>query len=226
MLFRESQVPFQDRFDAGRQLASHLEAYAGAAALVLALPRGGVPVAYEIARSLAAPLEIFVVRKLGAPGQEELAMGAIASGGMRVLNQEVIQVLGIAPEQIDSVTARETVELERRERQYRGGREPVNARGRTVILVDDGLATGSTMRAAAAALRQCGPQKIVAAIPVAAQVTCANLRRVVDEVVCLLTPQDFYAVGQFYQDFSPISDVEVRELYRRAAQELSQHPAA
>ncbi len=225
MLIREGQVPFQDRADAGRQLAARLDAYAGENTLVLALPRGGVPVAYEIARALRAPLDIFVVSKLGTPGQEELAMGAIASGGTRVLNQEVIQVLGISPEQIEAVARREALELERRERQYRGGWERLQARGRTVILVDDGLATGSTMRAAAAALRQFEPQKIVAASPVAAETTCAILRQTVEEIVCLYMPRDFYAVGQFYQDFSPVSDEQVRELYRRA-RELSHNPAA
>ena len=190
---------FHDRADAGRQLLSRLGLYAGRGdVLVLGLPRGGIPIAYEVARGLGAPLDVFVVRKLGVPGQEELAMGAIATGGVRVVNHDVVDALAIPPAAIDRVAAEEGRELERRQRSYRDGRpEPVVA-GRTVILVDDGLATGSTMRAAVAALRQLAPARVVVAVPVAARSTCDELRGEVDDVVCLATPEPFMAVGRFY----------------------------
>ncbi len=208
---------FRDRFDAGEVLAGRLREYAGRAdVIVLALPRGGVPVGYVVARELGAPLDVFVVRKLGTPGQPELAMGAIASGGVRVLNHDVVQSLGIPEWAIEEVAEQEQAELERRERQYRGERPPLQARGKTVILVDDGLATGSSMRAAAAALRQQGAAKILVAVPVAARATCDQLRDEGHDVVCATTPEPFFAVGQWYKDFSQTSDEEVRELLERA----------
>jgi putative phosphoribosyl transferase len=215
---------YRNRADAGRALARRLAHYADRPdVLVLALPRGGVPVAYEVARALHAPLDVFLVRKLGVPGQEELAMGAIASGGVRVLNEEVVRVLQIPDEVIDSVAESEWRELERREREYRDDRPLPEVHGRTVILIDDGLATGSTMRAAVAALRQQGPARLVVAVPVAAAATCEDFRAEVDEVVCAQTPDPFYAVGSWYRDFSQTSDAEVHALLEQAAQE---HPAA
>jgi predicted phosphoribosyltransferase len=208
---------FRDRADAGRVLAGNLQAYADRPdVLVLALPRGGVPVAFEVARALHAPLDLFLVRKLGLPGHEELAMGALASGGVRVLNDEVVRLLRVPPEVIDLVAAEERQELARREQAYRGDRPPLDVRDKTVILVDDGLATGSTMRAAVAALRRLGPRQIVVAVPVAAAETCAELREEVDDMVCVRTPEPFRAVGLWYQDFSQTSDEEVRELLQRA----------
>jgi putative phosphoribosyl transferase len=189
------------------------------------LPRGGVPVAFEVAQSLHAPLDVLVVRKLGVPGQEELAMGAIASGGVRVLNQEIVRALAISPQQIDLIVAQEMRELLRREQEYRGNRERMKVHGRTVILVDDGLATGSTMRAAVAALRHQKPQQIIIAVPVAPPSTCAEMEQAADRVVCLYTPLDFLAVGQWYQNFSQTSDAEVRELLDRAAKRV-QPPVA
>ena len=204
---------FQDRTDAGRQLAEELLSYAGRDdAIVLALPRGGVPVAFEVAQRLGVPLDVFVVRKLGVPGHEELAMGAIASGGIRVLNEDVLYVLPDAQSIVEMVTAIEREELQRRERDYRGDRPAPEVRGRTVILVDDGLATGATMRAAAAALRQQGAAKIIVAVPVGAPSTCHEIKSVADAVVCLQTPGSFMGVGQYYEDFSQTSDEEVREL--------------
>jgi len=212
---------FRDRFNAGRELARALKPYANdPTTIVLALPRGGVPVAYEVARALHAPLDIFTVRKLGLPGHEELAMGAIASGGVRVLNDEVVRAFDIPEEVIDAVAEEEQPELSRRERDYRGNRPRPDLRGRKVILVDDGLATGSTMRAAVAALRQYDPAQIVIAVPVAAPSTCAELAREVDDIVCLYTPEPFQAVGLWYEDFSQTSDDEVRELLARANEEL------
>ena len=184
--------------------------------LVLALPRGGVPVAFEVALSLGAPLDIFLVRKLGVPGQEELAMGAIATGGLRVVNDSVVRHLDIAPELIDAVAAREQGELERRERAYRDERPAPDVRGRTVILVDDGLATGSTMRAAALALRQQGPARVVVAVPVASREACEEFRDEVDDIVCASTPEPFMGVGRWYEDFSQTTDEEVRSLLARA----------
>ena len=214
---RGRTVIFRDRTDAGRKLAARLKKYAGRTdVLVLALPRGGVPVAYEVAKELGAPLDVFLVRKLGVPGQEELAMGAIASGGVRVLNEDVISYLGIPGEVIDIVAADERTELERRERAYRNGRPPPDVNGRVVILIDDGLATGSTMRAAAAALRAQKPARIVVAVPVAAPETCEQFKSEVDEVICAVTPQPFRGVGLWYRDFSQTTDEEVRELLARA----------
>jgi predicted phosphoribosyltransferase len=217
---------FRDRTEAGRVLGAQLAAYADRPdAVVLALPRGGVPVAFEVARALGAPLDIFLVRKLGLPGHEELAMGALASGGVRVLNQDVVQTLQIPCEVIDAVAAEEAQELARRERAYRGDRPPLNVRGRVVILVDDGLATGSTMRAAVAALRQQHPARIVVAVPVGAAETCEELQREADEVVCARTPDPFYAVGLWYEDFAQTTDEEVRDLLERATEEHGPVPA-
>jgi putative phosphoribosyl transferase len=211
-------LPFADRRDAGRRLAAKLTAHADRPdVLVLALPRGGVPVAAEVARELHAPLDVFLVRKLGVPGHEELAMGAIATGGVRVLNHDVVLALEIPQPVIDAIAAREQRELTRRERLYRDDRPAPDVRGRTVILVDDGLATGATMRAAAAALRQQQPDRIVIAVPVAAPSTCEELRSEVDEIVCAATPEPFYAVGFWYHDFSPTTDEEVRDLLRQSA---------
>jgi putative phosphoribosyl transferase len=210
---------FRDRAHAGAELARRLTAYRGRdEVLVLGLPRGGIPVAYEVARELGAPLDVFLVRKLGVPGHEELAMGAIASGGVRVLNPGVVRSLGIPSNVIDRVAAEEQRELERREATYRSGQPPPEVRGRIVILVDDGLATGSTIRAAVAALRPGGARKIVVAVPVAAAETCAEFRHEVDEIVCAETPEPFFAVGRFYDDFSQTTDEEVRDLLERARQ--------
>jgi putative phosphoribosyl transferase len=208
---------FRDRTDAGRRLARQLVAYAGHAdVLVLGLPRGGVPVAYEVARELDAPLDVFLVRKLGVPGQEELAMGAIASGGIRVLNDRVLAVVEVTEESIARVAAEEQRELERRERAYRGDRPVLDVGGATVILVDDGLATGSTMRAAALALRQQQPQRLVVAVPVAAAEVCAELRTEVDDIVCTMSPAPFHGVGMWYDDFSQTTDDDVRRLLAAA----------
>ncbi|MDR3637072.1 MAG: phosphoribosyltransferase [Isosphaeraceae bacterium] len=209
---------FRNRSDAGRQLARRLARYTGLADVtVLALPRGGVPVGYEVALALRAPLDVFVVRKLGVPGQEELAMGAVASGGSCVLNNDVVQALGVPSQTIAAIAARELREVERRERAYRGNRAAPDVRGRTVIVVDDGLATGSTMRAAVAALRRLGPARIVAAVPVAARESLAELAPLVDQCVCEITPEPFHAVGLWYDDFTPTADDEVRELLEGAA---------
>lgn len=215
---------FFDRQDAGRQLARELSRLAlRDDVVVLGLPRGGVPVAFEVAEALRAPLDVFVVRKLGVPGQEELAMGALATGGVRVLNTEVVTALGIELSTIDAVAQREQEELQRRERLYRGNRPPLAVEGKTAILVDDGLATGSTMRAAAAALSQQRPARIIVAVPVAATSTCHRLAAEVDELVCLQNPDNFFAVGQWYANFGQTSDEEVRELLDRA---LSAHVRA
>jgi putative phosphoribosyl transferase len=217
---------FQDRFQAGRVLASKLSQFANRSdVVVLALPRGGVPVGFEVAKALNVPLDVFVVRKLGLPGHEELAMGAIASGGVRVLNDDVVQSLGLRAEVIDAVATEEEQELERREHEYRDGRPPLDVRGRTVILVDDGLATGSSMRVAALALRQKQPAQIIVAVPVASAKTCSEFESEVDKVVCAVTPEPFWAVGQWYKEFSQTSDEEVRELLRRAASMASPRAA-
>ena len=209
-------VPFRDRRDAGRELAEHLVEYANRSdVVVLALPRGGVPVAYEVAKALNAPLDVFLVRKLGVPGYEELAMGAIASGGVRVLNTDVTR-FGIPSWVVDRVAAAEQRELERRERLYRGDRPHPDVGGRTVILVDDGLATGATMRAAVAALRRMDPGKIVVAVPTGAPETCEALRKEADDVTCAVTPQPFHAVGLWYEDFAQTTDEEVHDLLERA----------
>ncbi|HWE93815.1 MAG TPA: phosphoribosyltransferase [Tepidisphaeraceae bacterium] len=211
---------FQDRFHAGRVLVGLLSEYANRDdVLVLALPRGGVPVAYEVARALHAPLDVFLVRKFGVPGQEELAMGAIATGGVRVLNHAVVDALRISPSVIERAARKEAAELKRREREYRDRRPPPRVAGKTVILIDDGLATGSTMLAAVEALRRLGPAKIVAAVPTAAADVCERFRDVVDEVICAMTPEPFHAVGLWYEDFSQTTDEHVRELLQKAAGE-------
>jgi predicted phosphoribosyltransferase len=218
-------LPFRDRREAGRVLASTLTGYANRPdVIVLALPRGGVPVAYEVARALQAPLDVFLVRKLGLPGREELAMGAIASGGIRVLNHEVVEALGVPEEIIDEVAVAEEEELRRRERLYRDDRPPLNVAGKTVILVDDGLATGSTMRAAVQALREQSPARVIVAVPVGAPETCAKLQQEADRVVCAYTPDMFYAVGLWYEHFDQTTDEEVRELLEVAAHELAAAP--
>jgi putative phosphoribosyl transferase len=216
------EYPFRNRTEAGRVLAQELMAYANRDdVIVLALPRGGVPVAFEVARALHAPLDVFVVRKLGVPGHEELAMGAIASGGVLVIEPSVVEDLAIPMEVVLDVAAREEQERLRREREYRGDRPGPDVRGRTVILVDDGLATGSTMRAAVAALKKLQLAKIVVAVPVAVRSTCEELAEEVDEVVCARTPEPFYGVGEWYADFSQTTDEEVRELLARAEQEIA-----
>ena len=210
-------MQFRDRRDAGRHLALTLRRYAGRPdVVVLALPRGGVPVAYEVATALGVALDVFVVRKLGLPGHEELAMGAIASGDVVVLNEEITQLLDVPHSVIAEVREREARELARREALYRDGRAPLEVRGRTVLLVDDGLATGASMRAGIEALRQRAPARIVVAVPIAAQQTCADLRHEVEEVICAVTPEPFHAVGLWYQNFSPVSDDEVQEFIRLA----------
>jgi predicted phosphoribosyltransferase len=212
---------FLDRFEAGRHLAASLSSYAGRPDLVvLALPRGGVPVGYEVAKALHAPLDVMLVRKLGVPGHEELAMGAIASGGVRVISDDIVRTLGITDRVLAAAAAQEEHELKRQELSYRGNQPPTDVRGRTVILVDDGLATGSTMRAAIVALKTQHPKQLVVAVPVAAAETCESLRDEVDEVVCAFTPEPFLAVGQWYQDFSQFTDKAVRELLQPAADEL------
>jgi putative phosphoribosyl transferase len=218
-------LPFRDRADAGRELAEHLRAHAGEPHLiVLGLPRGGVPVAFEVARALKAPLDVFLVRKLGVPGHEELAMGAIASGGVRVINEEVVGALDVPAELIDAVAAREEEELQRRERVYRGDASPPRMEGATAMLVDDGLATGSSMRAAVAALREQAAARVVAAVPVAPPETCAALEPHVDEMVCAATPQPFRAVGLWYRDFTPTTDEEVHALLERAREASTSSP--
>ncbi len=211
---------FPNRAEAGRLLAEKLEKYADRNdVIVLGLPRGGVPVAYEVAKSLRAPLDVFIVRKLGVPGFEELAAGAIASGGVRVLNEDVLRALPNADEIIESVTAKETAELERREKSYRDDRPAPELRDRVVILVDDGLATGATMRAAVKALRQRDVAKIVIAVPVGPPDTCREFEDEADETICASAPEFFQAVGQYYEDFSQTSDDEVRDLLARAAED-------
>jgi putative phosphoribosyl transferase len=208
---------YRDRTEAGRYLARALSGYAGRDdVIVLALPRGGVPVGYELAKALGVPLDVFVVRKVGVPGHEEFAMGAIASGGLIVLDEGVVRRLGISQAEVEHAVARELRELERREATYRGDRDPPDLEGKTVILVDDGLATGASMRAAALAVQQRNPARVVVAVPVAAAETCNEFRGDVDEVVCAITPEPFYAVGLWYEDFSQTSDEEVRELLERA----------
>lgn len=209
----DNQQPFTDRRDAGAELARRLTRYGGRDdVVVLALPRGGVPVAYEVSRALGAPLDVFLVRKLGVPGHRELAMGAIASGGVRVLNDDVVGWYGIPPAVIDDVAREEQAELERRERAYRDGRPPIDVKGRIVLLVDDGLATGSTMKAAVQAVRAQEPSRIIVAVPVGSPDTCREFSEVADEIVCARAPEHFAAVGQWYRDFSQTTDEEVREL--------------
>ena len=222
---------FHDRRHAGRVLAQKVSELGGLEdPIVLGLPRGGVPVAYEVARKLSLPLDIFVVRKLGVPGQEELAMGAIASGGTIVTNQTIIQKLNIPPETIEGVATREQLEIERREHTYRDGQAPLPVEGRTVILVDDGLATGASMLAAVRALRPMA-RRVIVAVPVAAESTCNDLRAEVDQIICAATSHSFVAVGEFYQDFRQTTDEEVRSLLleakshiRSPAQSTEQEP--
>lgn len=214
---------FRNRKEAGQMLAKQLRAYANREdVIVLGLPRGGVPVAFEVARALQAPLDIFVLRKLGVPGHEELAFGAIASGGSLVLDRRVIEGLDISDRQIEVVTANERSELERRELAYRGDKPPLEIEGLITIVVDDGIATGSSMRAGIKALRQLKPARIVVAVPVAPLATCNQLRLEVDEFVCAHMPQSFYAIGQFYKDFSQVSDQEVIELLEQAQRHVVQ----
>jgi putative phosphoribosyl transferase len=222
---------FLDRHDAGHFLAEKLAKYKNnSKVIVLALPRGGVPVGYEIARHLKVPLDIFLVRKLGVPFYEELAMGAIATGGVRVLNPEVVKKMGITEEMIETVAQEEERELNRRESEYRGDRPSLELRGRIVILVDDGLATGASMRAAVAALKQHEPDKIIVAVPVGAAETCKLFEHEVDEVICGMVPEDFVAVGRWYKEFRQITDEEVIELlnnvsHRQKVQQLmAEHP--
>jgi predicted phosphoribosyltransferase len=213
--------PFANRREAGVELASKLRQYAGRGDLVvLALPRGGVPVAFEVAEALGAPLDIFLVRKLGLPGHPELAMGAIASGDVRVLNEDVVRWYGVPPHAIEAVARQEQAELERREREYRRGRPLIDLRGKTVILVDDGLATGSTMKAAVQAARLHAPAQVVVAVPVGAPSSCEEFAEITDETVCARTPEPFSAVGQWYYDFSQTTDEEVRQLLEEHATRL------
>jgi predicted phosphoribosyltransferase len=217
---------FEDRSEAGQILASKLSKYANRPdVIVLALPRGGVPVGYEVARALNAPLDVFIVRKLGVPGYEELAMGAVATGGVRVLNEQVVNNLNIPDSVIDAVADWETEEIRRREERYRGDEPPPDVHGKTVILVDDGLATGATMLAALKALRQQRPARIVVAVPTAAPDTCEQMRAEADEAVCAITPEPFYAVGLWYENFSQTTDEEVRELLAAARHnhQMEQH---
>lgn len=213
---------FEDRADAGRQLAVKLAVHAGEQTRVLALPRGGVPVGYEVACVLQSPLDVFVVRKIGAPGREELAIGAIASGGVRVLNPDTIAVLGVDDRTIEVITQRELLELQRREDAYRGGLPAHDVRDRTVILVDDGLATGASMQAAIVAMRRRGPAAVIVAVPVAPPDTCAVLAQYVDELIVLAMPEPFRGVGMWYKDFSQVSDEEVRDLLKDASRTVGQ----
>jgi putative phosphoribosyl transferase len=211
---------FQDRYEAGRFLASKLDHFNNdPSVLILALPRGGVPVAYEVALALNAPLDVFLVRKMGVPGYEELAMGAVASGGVRILNHEVIQRLGISERMIEAMAQEKLQELERRERIYRADREAIPIEGRRVILVDDGLATGASMRAAVQAVRKRGPKSVNVAVPIGSADTCIQLKSEAEEVVCAMTPEPFYAIGAWYSDFMQIPDDEVSRLLDHAAHE-------
>jgi putative phosphoribosyl transferase len=213
----KASLRFRDRLEAGRQLAAALERYAGSPnLLVLALPRGGVPVGYQVARALNAPLDVMLVRKLGVPGHEELAMGAIAPGGIRILSDEVVAAFAVTERDIATIAAQEQDELDRREEAYRDGRPLPIIRDRTVVLVDDGLATGSTMRAAALAIRAQEPAHLAVAVPVAPAETCAALERDADEVICLISPEPFFAVGNWYEDFAQVNDDEVHQLLERA----------
>jgi predicted phosphoribosyltransferase len=220
-------LPFLDRHAAGKELAQHLAAYRDRPdVVVLALPRGGVPVGYEVAAALDALLDVFLVRKLGVPGQEELAFGAIASGGVRILNYDVIAMTGMSDRQIEAVAQDQQRELMRREREYREGRPFPDVRGKVVVLVDDGLATGATMLAAVRAVRKLGPAKVVVAVPVAARETCDFFARELDEIHCLYSPEPFQAVGAWYDDFSQTTDEEVNHLLARRAQSYAPSPAS
>jgi putative phosphoribosyl transferase len=216
---------FLDRNAAGKMLGTRLGQFANRkSVLVLALPRGGVPVAFQVAIALHAPLDVYLVRKLGFPGQEELAIGAIASGGVRLLNEKMIRSLHLPPQQIEAITQQETQELERRQHLYRRDRGAPPIQGNTVILVDDGMATGYTMRVAVTALRQQDPLEIIVAVPVASTDACREVARAANSVVCLSTPPDFYAVGEWYRSFSQVSDTEVRELLDRAQSQSGLFP--
>jgi putative phosphoribosyl transferase len=216
-----AMATFKDRKEAGRKLAQKLSAYIGRPnRLILALPRGGVPVAYEVALALSVPLDIFMVRKLGLPGREELAIGAIASGGIRVLNSDIIRMLSVPEEVINFVVRRELQELQRREKLYRGDRPSPEVRDRTIILIDDGLAAGASMRAAVAGLRTQHPARIIVAVPVAAPETCDAVQSEVDEIICAITPEPFYGVSRWYEDFSQVTDEEVRILLETANRQL------
>jgi putative phosphoribosyl transferase len=220
-------MTFQNRSEAGHKLAALLTRYANRGdVIVLGIPRGGVTVAFEVAAALHAPLDVFVIRKLGVPWQEELAFGAIAGGGIRILDPEIIEAAGVSPLDVEEVAKKELRELERREHAYRAGRPPLAVEGQTVIVVDDGVATGSSMRAAIAALREKNPGRLVVAIPVAPPSTCERLSLAVDELVCVTRPESLYAIGQFYLDFRPVTDEEVTELLRRAASPANQGAAA
>jgi putative phosphoribosyl transferase len=213
---------FRNRSEAGRALAERVRAAVpDPHPLILALPRGGVPVAFEVARALNAELDVFLVRKLGMPGEEELALGALASGGVRVLNQDLISYMRVPDDVLEELTRREQQELERREQMYRKGRPAASVAGRTVVLIDDGLATGASMLAASRALRPQGAAKIVVAVPVASRQTCDDFRREVDEIICLATPHPFGAVGIWYEDFAQISDQQVRTLLEEARGRLA-----
>ncbi len=216
--------PYRDRRHAGVELARHLADVKGQDVIVLALPRGGVPVAFEVARALDAPLDVFVVRKLGLPGHPEFAMGAIASGGVRVLNDEVVRLYRIPEPVVEAVAQDEQTELDRRERAYRRQRPPLDVRGRTVVLIDDGLATGSTMKAAVEAVRALSPARIIVAVPVGSPDTCREFAAIADEIVCARAPEHFAAVGQWYDDFRQTTDEEVRELLQLAASEPAGKP--
>lgn len=210
------RAAFHDRADAGRQLAEQLERYRGRDdLLVLGLSRGGVPVAYEVAKALGAPLDVFLVRKLRVPGHEELAIGALASGGYRFVNEEVVQLFGVAPELVDDLASSEEAELQRQEHEYRADRPLSAVAGKTVILVDDGLATGASMRAAVSAVRNENPAQIVVAVPVAAPDVCDFVAEATDDIICAITPEPFFAVGVWYEDFAETTDEEVREILRR-----------
>lgn len=208
---------FRDRSEAGRVLAAYLKQYTGPNTIVLALPRGGVPVGFEVASALGAPLDVFVVRKLGVPGHEELAFGAIASGGVRVIHQSTVELLALTLRQIEDATRREEAELTRREREYRGPRAALDPRRKTVILVDDGLATGASMLAGVRALKNREPERIVVAVPVGSLEACRSLGGEADDAVCAMTPEPFQAVGLWYDDFRQTTDEEVRDLLARAA---------
>jgi len=217
------QSRFADRAEAGRVLADLLHPYAGRRdAVVLALPRGGVPVGYEVARKLGAELDVFLVRKLGMPGHPEFAMGAIASGGVRVLSEEVVRTYGVSDEAVERVARAEQAELERREREYRQDHPAADVRGKVAILVDDGLATGSTMKAAVQAVRRLGPARVIVAVPVGAPSTCEEFGRIADEIVCARTPEPFSAVGLWYADFSQTTDAEVRSLLAAHARTMAE----
>ena len=218
---------FADRSEAGRILAGQLAAYRNRAdVIVLGLPRGGVPVAFEVARALRVPLDVFIVRKLGVPGYPELAMGAIASGGVSVLNDDVVRDVGVSADQIREVAAIEQRELYRRERAYRGHAAPLSLRGRTAILVDDGLATGATMRAAVKAARRLQVSRVIVAVPVGSAITCQRLRHDADEVICPMVPLHFRAIGEWYDDFSQVSDEQVRDLLAQSLVEAAEEPAS